>query len=247
MTQYAFFFDETRCTDCRACSVACRDWNSIDAGPVKWLRMFSWEVGAFPDVRLHYLFAPCYHCNKPLCLNACPNNAIYKEDKYGAVLVDPNLCQGARKCWVACPYGAPQFADDNPGTKMSKCNMCIERLEKGQLPVCVLACPTRALDFGPIEKMIENYGEVRALPEMPDARKTGPSVIFKPRAERKKVIPYDPVRAIQLMCKRGDLPPLYDSPEAITNIPHGVVKRDHLVMKPRDSQELMEVTRNDEG
>ena len=247
MTQYAFFFDETRCIDCRACSIACRDWNDIDAGPVKWLRVLSWEEGAFPEVRLHFLFAPCYHCEKPLCLLACPNHAIYKEDKYGAVLVDPALCRGIRKCWVACPYGAPQFANDNPGTKMSKCNMCIERLEKAQLPVCVLACPTRALDFGPIEEMTKKYGNVRALPEMPDAKRARPSVIFKPRAERKKVIPYDSARALQLMCKRGNLPPLYESVEAITHIPPGVVKRNHLVMKPRDSRELMEVSRNDEG
>ncbi len=248
MTQHAFFFDETRCIDCHACAIACRDWNDIKPGPIKWLRRFSWETGSYPEVRMHFLFAPCYHCQHPVCLEACPHHAIYKEDKFGAVLVDPKLCKGARKCWVACPYGAPQFADDKPGTKMSKCNMCIGRLEKGEMPICVLSCPTRALDFGPIEEMTGKYGDVRLIPEMPDPKKTGPSVIFKPRsAERKKVIPYDAARALQLARKRGDLPPLYKDVKTITNIPPGAVRRDHLMMKPKNSQELMELTRNDEG
>jgi anaerobic dimethyl sulfoxide reductase subunit B (iron-sulfur subunit) len=125
--------------------------------------------------------------------------------------------------------------------------MCIGRLEKAQLPVCVLACPTRALDFGPIEGMIKKYGNVQTLPGMPDAKKARPSVIFKPRVERKKIIPYNSARALQLMCEQGNRPPLYESVEAITHIPPGMIKRNHLVMKPKDSRELMDVSRNDEG
>ena len=99
-----------------------------------------------------------------------------------------------------------------------------------------------------IEEMTKKYGEVHSLPEMPNPDKTGPSVIFKPSSEeREKVVPYDSARALQLMCKRGNLPPLYESGETITNIPPGMIRRDHLVMKPRDSRELLELTRNDEG
>lgn len=248
MSQYAFFFDETRCIDCRACSVACRDWNDIEPGAIKWLRILGWEVGAFPEVRLHHLFAPCYHCAKPLCQYACPTNAIRKEEKYGAVLVNSELCncRGQRKCWLACPYGAPQFADDNPETKMSKCNMCYDRLEHGQQPVCVMSCPTRALDFGPLEKIVRKYGNIRTLAEMPSPHICAPSIVFKPRSERKKVIPYDTVRAVELMCKLEGQTASYESPNAITDIPPGAVKRDRLVLKPPTTHELLRVSRNDE-
>ena len=245
MSQYAFFFDETRCIDCHACVVACRDWNNIDAGPVKWLRMFSWETGTFPEVRFHNLFGACYHCEKPLCVRACPNQAIYKEEKFGAVLVDKTRCQGTRKCWLACPYGVPQFADGHSSTRMSKCNMCIKRLEHGEPPICTLSCPTRALDFGPLEEMTGKYGNVQALAGMPDPGKTAPAIIFKPRVERQKVIVYDASRALHLIRGRGILPPLYEDIEAITRIPQGVVRRNRLLMKPRNSLESQEVTRTD--
>ena len=92
---------------------------------------------------MHYLFASCFHCEQPLCLEACPNNALYKDERFGAVLVDEARCQGAQQCWIACPYGVPQFADDAPGTKMSKCTMCIDRSVQGQMPgMCGISCPT---------------------------------------------------------------------------------------------------------
>ncbi|MDR1358348.1 MAG: 4Fe-4S binding protein, partial [Coriobacteriales bacterium] len=115
MAQHAFFFDESRCIDCRACSIACRDWHDIQPGPVKFLRRFTWEEGAFPDVVMHTLFASCYHCKRPACVSACPSGALWKEDTYGAVLTDAEKCLGCRSCWNACPYGAPQFGDDGAG------------------------------------------------------------------------------------------------------------------------------------
>ncbi len=196
---------------------------------------------------MHFVFAPCYHCEKPLCQFACPNKAIYKEENYGAVLVRDELCRGERKCWKACPYGAPQFADDKAGTKMSKCNMCIDRLAQGQQPVCVLACPTRALDFGPMDKISQQYGNLRVLHQMPGEKKTMPSVIFKARTEKKKIIPHDPDRTLQLFSQGENTLLKYESVETMTNIPPGAVKRNRLVMKPRNCKELMEVTRNDEG
>jgi anaerobic dimethyl sulfoxide reductase subunit B (iron-sulfur subunit) len=212
---------------------------------VKWLRIFSWEAGAFPEVRLHNLFGVCYHCGNPACVRACPNGAVYKEEKYGAVLLNPELCKGARKCWVACPYGAPQFADENPGAKMSKCTMCIERLENGQQPVCTLACPTRALDFGAFEEITRKYGNVHTLPGMPNPRRVRPSVVFLPRAEHKHVVPYDSARALELICKRGSLSPSPYGLEVRTNIPSGLVKRDRLAMKARSGRELIEATRSE--
>lgn len=246
--QYGFFYDQTRCIDCRACSVACRDWNDIEPGPVKWLRRFTWETGAFPEVRTNFLFAPCYHCETPLCLEACPNGAIYKEDKYGAVLVDPARCTGTRQCWVACPYGAPQFAGERPGTKMSKCNMCIDRLERGEMPICVLSCPTRALDFGPIEELRRKYGKIAAIEGMPDPTDTDPAVVFRPQQkERAKVVPYDAQRAIELFADRDPQPPLYDDLASLLQPVEGIQVKNRLVMKPDTMEELQNLTRNDEG
>lgn len=247
MTQYGFFFDQSRCYDCKICSVACKDWNGLEPGPVKWLRMFEWEEGVFPNVRLKALFAPCYHCENPVCADACPNGALFKEQKYGAVLVDPAKCKGARQCWIACPYGAVAFEDDVPGTLMSKCTMCVDRLEQGQLPVCVSSCPLRALDFGPIEELRAKYGNVAQLEGMPDPQLAKPAVVFKPAAARKELIPYDEERAVKLLGDRGSLPPLYVEKEEVTEVPEGLVGRDRLRMKPADTKELMCATRNDEG
>jgi len=144
MTQYGFYIDTSRCTGCHACTIACKQWHDINPGPVKWIRVHQWEKGSFPEIDVRVLPLMCAHCQEPLCLDACPNHAITKEETYGAVLVDPAKCTGARKCWEACPYGVPQFESDAPGTKMTKCTMCIDRLEQGQSPICVLSCSLRA-------------------------------------------------------------------------------------------------------
>ena len=247
MTQYAFFYDESRCIDCRACAIACRDWNGIEPGAVKWLRRYTWEEGTFPNVTMHYLFAPCYHCETPLCLEACPTNAIYKDEQYGAVLVDESLCQGKRDCWVACPYGAPQFADDMPGTKMSKCTMCVDRLEQGMQPACVNSCPTRALDFGTLEEIKAKYGDVQALEGMPDPSDTHPAVVFKPSTPLRQLVSYDADKAVRLFGQRGDqLPPLYTDPQAVEEAGKQVVKKDKLVLKAKSVEEMLEYTRSEE-
>src|SRR3990170_881513 len=118
MTQYGFFFDQGRCVNCQSCSISCKDWNNLPAGPGKWLRMFEWEKGAFPETRLHYLFAPCYHCENPVCVDAA-NGAMFKEAKYGAVLIDPagNPSPDLRAAANACPYGAITFRSDNVDEK----------------------------------------------------------------------------------------------------------------------------------
>jgi Fe-S-cluster-containing dehydrogenase component len=141
--QYGFFIDQSRCIGCNACTIACMQWHDILPGSVRWMRVHQWEKGVFPNVRLHMLPVMCYHCENPVCAKSCPHGAIQKEEKYGAVLVKPDRCQGSRKCWQVCPYGAPQFEGDGPGKKMSKCTMCIDRLEQGLKPICVLSCSMR--------------------------------------------------------------------------------------------------------
>ncbi len=249
MVQYGFFYDQSRCTDCRACVLVCRNWYDIPPGPVKWCRIFQWEKGVYPNLRLHFLFAPCYHCEDPVCIRACQNKAIYKEEKYGAVLVDPEKCQGDRNCWKACPYGAPQFQSDEPGTKMSKCTMCVDRLEQGSGPLCVESCPMRALDFGPLEDLMKKYGNVRVLEDLPSATITKPATVFKPHVAKKRLVPYNEDKALELLGNRGvfaQLSPLYLSKGDVTDVPPGLVGRDRLNLKHKTIEEAKRATQHDE-
>ncbi|MBR5259705.1 MAG: 4Fe-4S dicluster domain-containing protein [Eggerthellaceae bacterium] len=248
MTQYGFFFDQSRCNNCHVCSIACRDWNGIEPGPVKWVRMMQWEKGAFPVPAMHTLFATCYHCENPVCVDACTNGALFKEDEFGAVLLDEDKCRGCRQCWLACPYGAPQYADNAIGTPMSKCTMCYDKLVQGELPVCVASCPQRALDFGPLEEMEERYGSVHELEDMPDGSVVKPAVVFKPRAERKTLVPYDPVEAARLMGGRIDqLPDLYDDPSFAIEYDPAIVGYNTLVMKASSVEETLARSKNEDG
>jgi anaerobic dimethyl sulfoxide reductase subunit B (iron-sulfur subunit) len=249
MVQYGFFFDQTRCMNCHTCSVACRDWNDIPPGAVKWARMFEWEKGSFPNIQLNYLFAPCYHCENPVCVDAA-NGAMYKEEKYGAVLIDPDKANSIdlRKANGACPYGAIQFDSDAMNATASKCTMCIDRLEQGLTPQCAASCPTRALDFGPLTDLQAKYGTVKDVPDVPDSTLSSPSIVFKLRQPKKLLIPYDANKALQLMATRpGGLPPFFSTNADVTEIPEGLVGRSRLVMKARSVAEQTSTTQHDEG
>lgn len=251
MAQYGFFFDQSRCTGCRGCSIACKGWYDIAPGPLKYMRVYQWEQGTFPDLRLGLLAINCYHCEKPACVEACPHQAIFKEEKYGAVLVDQERCHGERACSEACPYGSIVYASDNGDEKAHKCTMCIDRLEAGQLPICVHSCSLRALDFGPIEELRKKYGDLDALDELPDGSVTRPSVVFKPRDGKKRLIPWDSDKALELWQQRGpfappDLPPTFTDKESVLHPPPGVRGRERLVLKAKTAEELMRATRDDE-
>ena len=159
MKQYGFFIDTSRCTGCNACVISCKQYRNIQPGPAKPIRVYQWEKGVFPDVDVRVLPIMCFHCAEPRCMAACEHGAIYKEETHGAVLVDTEKCMGDRNCFEACPYGTPQFQSDDPGEKMLKCDMCIDRLKEGNAPLCVLSCSLRALDFGPLDELREKYGD----------------------------------------------------------------------------------------
>ncbi|MEM3549696.1 MAG: 4Fe-4S dicluster domain-containing protein [Candidatus Bathyarchaeia archaeon] len=260
MVQYGFFFDQSRCTGCKTCSIACKSWNQIPPGPVRLLRVFEWEEGTWPNVRLNFLAVPCYHCENPVCADACPAGAIFKEEKYGAVLIDqecclPNVVNCNRACWDSCPYGSILFASDNSGEKAEKCTMCIDRLEQNMLPICVASCQMRALDFGPLKELIDKYGKkfkiTQKLQGMPEPDQVKPAIIMKERDPHKELVPYDVNKVFELWKQRGpyadpQLPPVFNRKSEVTETQGVKIGRDKLVLKPKNIEELMYYTTNDE-
>ncbi len=247
MPQYGFFFDQSRCSGCNACAVACKNWNGLPAGPLKYLKIYEYEKGSFANVRIHFQWVPCYHCEEPVCVSGCPCQAMYKEEKYGAVLIDSQQCDGCRICYDLCPYGAPVFENDETGVKAQKCTMCIDRLELGEQPICALACRNRALDFGPLSILMAKYGDRRNLEDMPGSRTTKPAVVFKPHARKRQLVPYDTGRALELLMRRDPLPPVFTSAADLLEIPGGTIGRNGLVIKHKSAADLMRHTRSDEG
>ena len=246
--QYGFYFDQSRCVSCRTCVIACRDWYNTPPGPVKMLKIFEWETGTFPTTRLNFLFAPCYHCASPACV-AQANGAMFKEGNYGAVLINPALQNSAslRAAWNACPYGSISFDSDSPTANAFKCTMCIDRLTQNQYPICVEACPLRALDFDTMTNLQQKYGNNSQLTGMPSPTTT-PSVVFKPHVQTKtNLVTYDPNEALQLWQQRpSGLPPFFSDPSDVTNTSAVVVGRNQLNMKAASTEQFLYDTQTDD-
>jgi Fe-S-cluster-containing dehydrogenase component/DMSO reductase anchor subunit len=120
----------------------------------------------------------CNHCDDPVCLKGCPTLAYTKFAEYGAVLQDPDICFGCGYCTWVCPYNAPQL--DTQAGHVSKCNMCVDRLEVGLKPACVSACLAGALDFGVIETTPENRDQLETrIPGFPTPDITHPNIRFQ--------------------------------------------------------------------
>ena len=113
-----------------------------------------------------------------MCLKGCPTKAYTKHAEYGAVLQDPETCFGCGYCTWVCPYNAPQL--DPVEGQVSKCNMCVDRLEVGLKPSCVSACVGNALDFGVVENIPENRQQAEvSIPGFPDPNITQPNIRFQ--------------------------------------------------------------------
>ncbi len=185
--QLGFHIDQTRCTGCFTCVVACKDWHDVPAGPASWRRVAVKEEGEWPEIFVAYSTSSCYHCAAPPCVPACPAAAITKLPENGIVVVDQEACLGRDSCGgaclSACPYEAPQFRD-GADPKMEKCDLCRERWAEGRKPICVDACPTRALDAGPLEELRARYGDVREGELFTYCASCRPSVNFKPKRRR---------------------------------------------------------------
>ena len=123
----------------------------------------------------------------------CPTGALFKRKQDGIVDIDSTLCIGCRRCEAACPYGAPQFIPEL--NVVSKCNLCVDEIDAGRKPYCVMACMMRVLDIGPIDKLAEkqhatmamgpNDQPVRAVKNFADPELTHPSIVFVPHSKGK--------------------------------------------------------------
>ena len=148
---YAFYFDSSSCSGCKACQVACQDKNNLPLG-VLWRRVYEVSGGQWTrtgeawtsTVFAYNLSIACNHCVHPKCAGVCPVDA-YEVRPDGVVLIDPQKCIGCGYCAWACPYDAPQM--DRSGGSMTKCNLCCDNLDAGLPPACVAACPLRCLEL----------------------------------------------------------------------------------------------------
>jgi DMSO reductase family type II enzyme iron-sulfur subunit len=139
-------------------------------------------AGEYPNNYYFYLPRHCNHCNKPACLEACPNDAIYKRVEDGIVLVDKTKCKAARKCIQACPYDKTFF--NTSEQKATKCIGCYPRIEKGVATACVAQCVGRAMHVGFIEDTSSSVHKLAkvwrvALPLYPE-KGTEPNIFYVP-------------------------------------------------------------------
>ncbi len=175
--QHGFHFTADNCIGCHACEAACSEKNALPAH-ISFRSVGYVEGGTYPDFRRVNISMACNHCDDPVCLKGCPTRAYTKFAEYGAVLQDPDICFGCGYCTWVCPYNAPQL-DPQKG-EVSKCNMCVDRLEVGLKPACVAACLAGALDFGVIETPPKNRVQTKlAIPGFPDPEITQPNIRFQ--------------------------------------------------------------------
>lgn len=143
-----------RCFGCKVCVVACKSENYaqfsdaseiVEDSPLFWVRIHTEFSGSYPRFQARYYPLICRHCRNPLCREACPRLAIQARPD-GIVSIDRESCDGCQACIAACPYNIPQL---NIKTgKVEMCHLCMHRLEQGKEPICVIACPSKALVFG---------------------------------------------------------------------------------------------------
>lgn len=195
MTQYAFYFDGTRCTGCKTCEFACKDVKDLDVG-FAYRKIYEYtggetttdSDGCYQTTAFsYYVSIGCNHCDNPACTKVCPTGAMHKDADTGIVSVDASKCIGCGYCHMACPYNAPKV-DRSKGHSV-KCDCCQDFLARGDKPACVRACPARALDFGTVDEMkakMTGYEQANIAP-LPDKKYTSPNLFIKPCGDARPV------------------------------------------------------------
>jgi formate dehydrogenase iron-sulfur subunit len=170
-----FFTDTSICIGCKACEVACKEWNQLPEDGLVFTGMSydntqglgadTWRHVAFieqqkPVARqvagtrneLRWLMSSdvCKHCTHAACLDVCPTGALFRTE-FGTVVVQEDVCNGCGYCVPACPYGViDQRKEDG---RVWKCTLCYDRLTVGLEPACAKACPTNSIQFGPLDEL----------------------------------------------------------------------------------------------
>lgn len=199
MPQLGWLIDLDKCTGCDTCSIACKSENNTRplSSPMPFKNgrgvlpdhlSYRWVVkkegGVYPNPSLTFVTSACNHCEQPACQASCPvsnvndpsneNNAIFKREADGIVLINQDVCIGCKNCTQSCPYGAPQF--NSQTEKVEKCTFCVHRLEAGFLPACVTTCVGNALHL--VEDFNVNESGKNKPDGFADPALTVPSVKF---------------------------------------------------------------------
>ncbi len=175
-----FFTDTSVCIGCKACEVACKEWNHVPEDGLLFSGMSydnsqglgadTWRHVAFIEQRLarprsdgaersgvRWLMSSdvCKHCTHAACLDVCPTGALFRTE-FGTVVVQEDICNGCGYCIPACPYGV---IDQRKGDGRAwKCTLCYDRLGAGDKPACAQACPTESIQFGPLAELRNRAG-----------------------------------------------------------------------------------------
>ncbi|MEV0172163.1 4Fe-4S dicluster domain-containing protein [Streptomyces sp. NPDC050803] len=168
---YGFFTDTSVCIGCKACEVACKEWNelpgnepvfgdgfdntsSLDAQNwrhVQFIDNVPDETSGTGQGKAWLMMSDvCKHCKEASCLEVCPTGAIIRTE-FDSVFIQPDVCNGCRDCIAACPYGVIE-QDEHKGVAQ-KCTLCYDRLQGDLEPACAKACPTDSIQFGPVEEL----------------------------------------------------------------------------------------------
>jgi formate dehydrogenase iron-sulfur subunit len=166
-----FFTDTSVCIGCKACEVACKEWNSVPEDGIALTGMsYDNSVGLSADTWRHVAFIEqrkpvadgndqfrwlmasdvCKHCTHAACLDVCPTGALFRTE-FGTVVVQEDICNGCGYCVPACPYGVIDRREDDG--RAWKCTLCYDRLGAGMEPACAKACPTESIQFGPLDEL----------------------------------------------------------------------------------------------
>ncbi|MBF0530708.1 MAG: 4Fe-4S binding protein [Deltaproteobacteria bacterium] len=145
MSQYLLKYEPQRCISCSACELHCQTHHRLDSNTGLGILITIGPMESAGKPQTMSAFMPCFHCEKPWCIAACPTRAIIKRDSDGIVFIEKSLCVGCKACIEACPWKIPKW--DEKSGKVNKCDYCRDRLEEGLKPACVSGCTAHALTF----------------------------------------------------------------------------------------------------